>query len=320
MLGKQSAFSIAMLAAGSLALAACGGDSGDKDGQSSTMGRVSFSVTDAPVDDASAVVIAMTEFELKPSGGEPFKVPADPEGRQLNLLDFTNGAFATIIEDEEVPAGDYEWLRIFFDEEQSYIELEEGGEQYRLFVPSGAQTGFKLQSGFTVPANDSVEYMLDFNLRHSVIEPKGQGGPFGSGRVFLLKPVVLIMNVEETGGVEGVVADDLLDLHNDEPTCFGGNAVYAFEGHDVDALAEPPLVTDIVDLNEGDGQHEYHLMFLLPGPYTLAFTCSANADDGDVEAYPHPDLSFSEQINVTVVSGEIKVCDIPPGEEQADPC
>lgn len=50
-------------------LAACGSDS------KSGTGTLSFSMTDAPVDEAAAVIIAMTEFELKPADGAPFRVP-----------------------------------------------------------------------------------------------------------------------------------------------------------------------------------------------------------------------------------------------------
>jgi hypothetical protein len=306
-------FRVATVAAAALAIAGCGGSDGDATGQ------VSFSVTDAPVDEASAVVIAMTEFELKPSGGPSFRIPVVEEGRALNLLDFSNGVSALIIDEEEVPAGQFEWLRIYFDEEASYIQLEADGALYPLHMPSGGQTGYKLVSGFTVPANGAVEYILHFDLRKSVVAPPGQTSPFGD-QVYFLKPAVRIMDVEATGGVEGQVADALLDLNNDEATCKGGNAVYAFEGHDVAPLAGPPLASDIVELNEATGVHEYHLMYLLPRDYTLAFTCSATADDGEVETYPNEDLGFSEAINVTVVAGQVKVCDIPPGAGQSDPC
>jgi hypothetical protein len=307
---------MAVLAAGALILAGCGGDS------KTATGILSFSMTDAPVDEADMVVIAMTEFELKPANGPPFRVAVNEAGRQLNLLDFTNGEAAVIIDGEEVPAGDYQWLRIFFDPEASFVRLEADGASYPLYMPSSEQTGYKLVSGFTVPVNAEVHYILDFDLRKSLLEPPGLSGPFGEDRLFLLKPAIRIMNAEETGGVWGVVDDDLLALFNDAEVCAGGDAVYAFEGHDTDPLAAAPLVTDIVDFNNGTGASEYHLMFLLPGDYTLAFTCSATADDGLTETYPledFEDFGFSAAINVVVVSGEVKQCDIPQDDE-ADPC
>ncbi len=311
---------MSLLAAGALILAGCGGG-----GSSDATGTLSFSMTDAPVDEADMVVIAMTEFELKPADGPSFRLAVAEAGRELNLLDFTNGEKALIIDDEQVPAGGYEWLRIFFDMDASYVRLEEGGATYPLFMPSGAQTGYKLVGGFTVPANGTVEYILDFDLRKSLLSPPGLSGPSGEDRTFLLKPTVRMMNASETGGVFGVVAPELLP----EPLgtaegCAGGDAVYAFEGLGVDPLAEdppnPPLVTDILDLNNETGDSEYHLMYLLPGDYTLAFTCGASADDGVAETYPLEELEFSEVIEVTIVSGETKQCDISQGAEATGPC
>lgn len=316
MISAKNSFPTAMLATAALILGACGSDS--KPGT----GTLSMSVTDAPVDEAYAVVIAMTEFEFKPAEGPAFRIAVTEAGRELNLLAFSNGEAALVIDGEEVPAGDYEWLRIYFDEAASYVVLEEGGGTYPLFIPSGAQTGFKLVSGFTVPANDSVAYMLDFDLRKSLRSPPGLGGRFGEDRMFLLRPTVRIMNVAETGGVWGVVADALLAMNNDEASCAGGNAVYAFEGLNVDPLGAGalPLVSDIVELDETEGWHEYRLAYLMPGDYTLAFTCSASADDGVPETYPLEGLEFSEAINITVVEAQHKRCDIPPAEGQSDPC
>jgi hypothetical protein len=311
----------AALAVSALMLAGCGGD-GNSDDPGSTVnptqtGKLNFFMTDAPVLEADMVVIAMTEFEFKPVEGPSFRVPVTEEGRELNLLDFTNGEKALIIDGEEVPAGDYEWLRIFFDMEKSYVRLEADGATYPLFMPSGAQTGYKLVSGFTVPVNRPVSYILDFDLRKSLISPPGLGGPFGEPRTFLLKPAIRIMNVEEAGGVWGLVDPALLaeSEGNAEAACpvgLAGDVVYAFEGHDVAPLDAPPLITDIVDFNEATGEWEYHFMFLLPGDYTLAFTCRGAADDGNNETYPPAGLEFSEAINVTVVSGEVKQCNIPP--------
>lgn len=326
MIATHTGLRVALLAAGALVLAGCGGSSG---GSSDDTGQVSFSMTDAPVDGVDQVVIAMTEFELKPADGEAFRVAVIPsEGeshRALDLLAFTNGESALLIDGEEVPAGEYEWLRIYFDEDKSFV-MENDGGLYPLFIPSGAQTGYKLVSGFTVPVNDSVAYILDFDVRKSLRLPPGLGGPSGESRTYLLKPTVRIMNAEETGGVEGTVANELLALNNAE-TCAGGDVVYAFEGHDIEPLAaEAPLVTDVVELNIETGASEYHLAYLLPGDYTLAFSCSASLDDG--ETYPpeppaeptDPEFGFSEQINVTVVSGEVKQCDIPQPLEATEPC
>jgi hypothetical protein len=312
-------FRMAAVSAAALILAACGG------GSKTPTGTITFSMTDAPVDEADMVVIAMEEFEFKPVDGAPFRVPVTELGRQLNLLDFTNGKKAVIIDDEEVPAGEYEWLRIHFDVEypNSYVRLEEGGEIYQMFMPSGEQTGWKLVNGFTVPVNRPVEYIIDVNVRQSLLEPPGLSSPFGE-RAFLWKPTARIMNAAETGGVWGVVAAELLaEFPGNEAACgvddaIALNAVYAFEGHGADPNAASVLTSDIVDYNLADNRSEYHLMYLLPGDYTVAFTCQAGADDGETD--PLAGVEFSAAIDVTIVAGELKQCDIPPEDEESGPC
>lgn len=322
-----------------LAVAGCGGsDYGDEQVDPNATGRLSIAITDAPVDEAAAVVIAMTEFEFKPAGDEPsFRVAVEGAPRQLNLIDFTDGAAAVIINGEDVPAGDYEWMRIRFDESLSFVQLETDGTMYPLFIPSGAQTGYKLVHGFNVPVNDDVTYMLDFDVRKSLKEPPGLGIVNGV-RTFLLKPTVRVLNVADSGGVSGVVDMSLVDIMNErcllaEPP-LTGNAVYVFEGMDavLDDEAdedEPsdgidgPLTSDVVDLNEVTGDYEYHLMFQLPGTYTLAFTCSVMADGASDDDYPDSadsKFDFDAQINVEIVSNEAKACNIPAPDFQADPC
>ncbi len=303
MIKMRNVAGVSLLAAGALALAGCGGstDSGS--------GVVTFAMTDAPVSDATSVVIAMTEMELKPAEGPSISFPLDKE---VDLLTLTNGNSTPLLEGVEVQAGEYEWVRIFFDQEASNVEVE-GGGQFSFFMPSGAQTGYKVVGGFTVPVNDSATFILDFDLMKSLIEPPGLRGRFGEERGFLLKPTIRLMAMDETGGVTGTVASELL-AENNEETCAGGDAVYAFEGAGVivDDPDNVPLVTDIVDFDADTQAYEYHFMYLLPGDYTLAFTCSADSDGGDGEDYVFTpgNLGFSDPVTVTIADGEIAECNL----------
>ena len=340
-----------MIAVSLLFLGGCGGSS-DTAGTETATGMISFGITDLPVNDVSEVVIAMTEFELKPAGeGRSFTVPVNEFGRELNLLDFQNGEAATVINGEEVPAGNYEWLRIFFDEEKSYVTLKNGGGKYPLFIPSGDQTGYKLNKGFTVPINESVTYMLHIDVAQSLHEPRGLAVP-GGERTFLLKPVVQIMNVEDTGSVMGAVDMSLIDIDANNLRCndpnipgdgpnLSGNAAYIFDGPDapLDDIANPetderigPLAVDSVDLNIETGDYEYNFAYLLPGTYTIAFTCSTSADseesdDDFVKADSSDDyvsgvseFDFDQAINVEVQSNVESNCPIPAGDAPTETC
>lgn len=313
----------------------CGGGGGDDLAPS----RLVINVTDAPVDDAETVVVGITDFELMPAGGASFRVPlfgADSTGLlELDLVKLSNGQTDTLVREDRLPAGRYEWMQIYFDESASYIRLESDGATYPLLIPDG-ETGVRLGSAFTMPVNERVTLILDFNLRRSVIEVPGQSGPNGEPRRFELKPAIRVMNFSETGGVQGVVDASLVDVNNERCLAANppltGNAVYVFEGPDAvleDVAgnetdnAAPPLASDVAEFNVTEGEFEYHLMFLPQGTYTLAFTCSARADGASDDDYPAPSQSgfdFDATINVEVVAHEDKRCSIPSDASQSDPC
>lgn len=169
--GMQAAIAVSML----LGLAACGG--GDDEPEN---GRVSLAVTDAPVDDASSVVVQFSGVAFKRAGTAAEVVQnLTPSPRQLDLLQYQQGRAALLLDGVTLPAGDYEWVRLIVDNESgvrdSYIELT-SGEECELRVPSGAESGLKLNRGFTLPADGSIALTIDFDLRQSIHAPAGQQG------------------------------------------------------------------------------------------------------------------------------------------------
>src|SRR5262245_22348665 len=92
------------LAAMCAALAACGDDGG-------STGQITVAVTDSPVDYAEAVVVQFTGVELKPSGGEVITRDfTTPKTIDLRALD--GGERVLLLDGEEVPAGEYSWMRL----------------------------------------------------------------------------------------------------------------------------------------------------------------------------------------------------------------
>jgi hypothetical protein len=69
-------------------------------------------------------------------------------------------------------AADYGQIRLLVnadgDPSNSYIILADGS-MHGLLVPSGAQTGLKLVSGFSVPSSGVVDYTIDFDLRQAIV-------------------------------------------------------------------------------------------------------------------------------------------------------
>lgn len=304
-----------VIASTMLALGACsGGDGGDDSGDSINTAKFSLNITDAPVDNATAVVVEFTGVTLKPAEGEDivfeFDDPATPEVEveSIDLLALQGTLSQPLLTETEIPEGEYTQIRLHVNAEfdgtlDSYIDLSDGSTE-ELRVPSGSQSGLKLNTPFTVDADtaDAV-YTIDFDLRKSVVNPPGQPG-------HLLKPTMRLVQNLDIGSISGTV-----DLALVEATeCSGdGNAVYAYAGAGatVDDIGSDnePLTSALVNLDDSDGVYKYELGFMHAGDYTIAFTCQADldfdADDADdPDSNPDDDILFSDPIDVTVVAGE----------------
>lgn len=281
-------------------LAACGGDDGPG------TGRMSVQVTDAPVDGADNVVVRFIGLSVKPVGQPAMQFLFDAP-KDIDLLALAGGDAAPLISNVVVPAGAYEWMRLdvvadFDLVYDSYIRI--AGSQYELRVPSGSETGLKLNGGFRVPQGGLASYTLDFDLRRSVVEPVGQPG-------YYLKPVVRMVNNAQVGMLTGVV-DSAVIAAACSGSGTGTGAVYLFQGADVipddmDALDAEPLASGNVTF-EGDGNYHYTIAFLTPGSYTAAYTCDAASDLPESSE----DLVFTPAVNVSVSTGVTTVQNFVP--------
>lgn len=234
-------------------------------------GSLSLDVTDAPIDSAEAVNVVFTGVDIRAASGALVEVTYD-EPRTINLLDLQGGTTASLLDDETLTAGDYEWIRLRVDatkEAGGSNLILDGGAEHDLFIPSGAQTGLKLVSGFTVPVNGSVAFTIDFDLRKSVVEANGS---------YMLKPALRLVDNSEVGSISGTVSSTVVTEN-----CSG--AVYVYEGAnvepgDVGGEGNEPLVTALVDTSgTGVTGYDYTVAFLTEGEYTVAFTCDADQDN-----------------------------------------
>ncbi len=296
---KGSVFTL--LAAGALALTACGGgDSG------ASTGALSLHITDAPVDGAEKVVIQFRGLELHGPGGTTtlFYCPDAngqsvisatacplPAPRELDLKALNSGTSAVLLDAYTLPAGHYSWVRLLVDADprvagDSYVVLKNQSNEYELEIPSNEQSGLKLNRGFTVPAGGHASFTIDFDLRKSIHLPSSEGAPY------VLRPTLRIVDSVVVGAIAGTV-----DLTGS--TC-ASPAVYVYAGenattNDISGAATDPVTTALVNTSTG----QYRAAFLEPGTYTVALTCAAAQDD------PANDDSttFTGAANVTVTTG-----------------
>jgi len=259
-------------------VAACGG------GSSEPTGRVSVGLTDTPSPDVTEVVVHVTGVAFKPQGAAP-EIVLDFEPRSIDLLQYQNGKVASLLEEVPIRAGRYEWLRLLMDAEpvvgDSYVTTSSG--ECELLIPSGAESGLKMNRPIDIPEGVSVALTIDFDVMQSIRMPPGQATNCEVG--YKLRPTLRLVVNTEVGAIEGVVESGTGTV---DGNC-AAPAVYIFEG-DVtpDDKNEPahgaePLVIRRVEVPDGDTRGYYLQQFLPAGNYTVALTCRADDDtpEGD---------------------------------------
>lgn len=293
-----------------IGLAACGGGGGD----GAKNGRLSLGITDAPVDGATSVVVQFSGVAFK-RAGMPAEIVQNltPATRQIDLLQYQQGQAALLLDGVTLQAGDYEWIRLIVDNQlgvrDSYI-IRTTGEECELRVPSGAESGLKLNRGFTLPADGSVALTIDFDLRKSIHAPPGQAGSAPDcTQGYLLRPTLRIVDNANVGAIAGTV-DSALVTANCLPKVyvFSGANVTADDIEEQAAVAPDvdPLVVANVEIQNGAAAYAYRAAFIPPGAYTVAFTCS------DDDATTDDVLAFLQPQNTTVQANLIGTVNFAP--------
>ena len=298
-------------------LTACGTDSSSGNGSSgsasSTPATVTGSdpvsnpsgftlrLTDAPVDDMSAVYILVREIELKRTSGGWIKFTLDTPV-EINLLSLQGTSSASLLANVEAEEGDYKEIRLIVDgaNMSNRVTLQSNGMSYNLNIPSGASSGMKIKGNFTLSTLQSTTMVADFDLRQSLRQN-------GNSNNYRLNPVVRLVDASDVGHVRGLVDPIMLTA----PTCSDGdvdsyNAVYVYDGHnavtdDINQQSgsnNDPVATSSVAYNAAAGGYLYEAAFLPEGDYTIAFTCNTDSEDLDAD----DNLQFFNIQNVTVIA------------------
>lgn len=286
-----------------LLLAACGGGGGES---SSATGAVKVSITDAPVESAQEVWVQVTGIAFKPEGSAP-EIVQSFTPRALNLLQYQQGRTAVLLDNVPFTAGRYQWIRLMIAAERnvrdSYAMVN--GQECELTVPSGAESGLKLNRGFTVPAAGSLALTLDFDLRQSLHAPPGQrsgtGGACTQG--YLLRPTIRVVDDANVGAIAGTVTFEGGTVPTD---CMP--KVYLYEGRvtpddsETTTAATPdvdPLTVVGVEIPGGATRGTYRAAFVPAGSYTAAFSCSDDTDaDETLTWLPAAGTAVTVQNNV----------------------
>lgn len=269
-------------------------------------GTLSLGITDAPVDSLEEVNINFTGISIKPADGDAIEIELD-EAQSLDMLDLQNGNAANLLDEQDVPAGDYNWIRLKVDSTDinEMNVLTDGGKTEGLSVPSGE---LKLVSGLTVPQEGAADFTIDFDMRKAVINPENDGGDYK------LRPALRLVDNTEVGTIEGAISAELInDACGDTSDEYDGS-VYVYEGKDAELVDynsdESPLMSAAVNYNEDESAYTYKAAFLSEGDYTIAYTCTP--DDPEEE---DDSMDFRGESNVSVTADETQTEDFEVSSE-----
>jgi hypothetical protein len=287
------------------ALAACGGSGGGTDNPSTPTpptagdtGYLNLSISDAPIKDATKVCVRFDGVELKHVDSEDKETIDFEQPVVVNLLANQGANSHPIVTNAEVPAGEYEWIRLKVQAERglgggaddsdptselcddatenSYL-VRESGELHNLFIPSGSQRGLQLIKKIIIPVNRSGDYTAEWDLGKSF------NGPPGLMPDVMMKPVVKLVANNEVGTLVGQVDDELITLESCDAEF--APSVYVFDdGVNPNPFDDPfadddAIATGLVQQQtqeDGSMPWRYSIGFLLTGHYEAAFTCNGN--------------------------------------------
>ena len=272
--------------------------------------QMKLSVADAPpADGAPHVVVVFTGVELIGNGGNPVTITF-PSPKSIDLVT-QGGTASAVLFDQPIAPGTYQQVRLSVladgSANNSYIVLADGS-MHGLLIPSGAQTGLKLVTGFTVPSSGVVDYTIDFDLRQSVTCPPGQAP------ACILKPVERLVDNTAVGNVQGQIMSALPSGCSPGVYLYSGTVTRPQDNNTSAATtdASQPLASK-VPVATSSPPYYYQFTFLPPGTYTVGFTCQAAQDNPD---QADPAVVIIPVATTTVTANATQTVDVSLGSIQ----
>lgn len=142
--------------------------------------RVRLLLTDAPGPDIESAVVWISRAYLVPGlEGESVVVTADAQ--EFDLLELQNGVTA-LLGDATVPAGRYAQLRLVVDSARLTLAagaaFHDGSTTKTLTVPSGSETGIKVNFAGGLDLTSNTDLVVDFDVAGNFVFQGPPAGPF----------------------------------------------------------------------------------------------------------------------------------------------
>jgi hypothetical protein len=282
---------LAVVGITALGVSGCGGGGGEV--ASTAPGSLSINITDAPIDGASEVIVVFTGIELHQASGSTTNIDFGSP-KSIDLIKLQQGVTSALTQESAVPAGNYDWMRLKVlasknSQGESYIKLL-SGQQYPLWIPSGAESGLKLNRPFTVAQGSITRLVVDFDLRKSITAPPGQDPNY------IMRPTLRLLDQLQVGKISATInlatlATTQLGAGAAVSACKAG--LYLFSGgtatpDDQDGSATDgadPIIYQPLTYDGVNTSVAVNIPFLEAGTYSLAATCNFDIDVADTNDY-----------------------------------
>jgi hypothetical protein len=178
-------------------------------------GALKLYLVDAP-SSFDSVVVFVKRVEVHKSGNDSTSgwYVINNDLRSFDLLELRNGASA-VLGDSSLSSGNYTQIRLILADGSYVIDNSIKND---LTIPSGLQTGIKLNHEFTIEPNTLYELLLDFDVDKSIHVT-------GNGK-YMMKPVIRVMPLIISGTISGQVLP--LDAQATVFTTIGSDTVSTY--------------------------------------------------------------------------------------------
>lgn len=189
---KFYALSLFVMASVSLFFVSC-----DDDNDSTQTSRVAVRMTDAPGDyeEVNVEVLDVLIKNNSNSDDQGWVSIGNITPGIYNLLDLTGGV-NVLLADNDVPSGNLGQIRLLLGTNNT---VKKDGVIHTLNTPSAQQSGLKLQINQTLVAGATYDFLLDFDVEHSVVVQAGGSGNYN------LHPVIRVSTTANSGVIKGSV-------------------------------------------------------------------------------------------------------------------
>ncbi|MBD3615459.1 MAG: DUF4382 domain-containing protein [Gracilimonas sp.] len=165
-------------------------------------GTLEILLHDAPIN-YEEVNVFIESVEVNNSDSTDGWIEIGSPQQSYDLLKLTNGATKVLVS-AQLEAGTYEQIRLILSSEGHNVVID--GTSHDMFIPSGEQTGIKLNVNAEIEPDITYTLLLDFDAARSVVKRgKAQSENAQSGVEYLLKPVISASNEAVTGNIAGIV-------------------------------------------------------------------------------------------------------------------